>query len=550
MTVSGTSVSKERHIHIAVLLASPVLIFLLNRNWPFQGFGDYDSFFYFGHFIHFPHYQKLQPTYAGERLTWILPGYALVRLLTPVYGTLALHFLAYYAATFSLYSIVKAFSGPQAALLAALALSFHPYFIAANGIDYVMGGCIAYCFLTFAFLVRSASMGSPGRWMLLFLAGLSWAGAVFCYPLWAVFTPACFAVYGAAEQANGRTSGGARLKSIATFAAGGASLILALLLLHRWIYGAGAFPFEGITLGILLSASKMRENPLATKSFSVTYADWLVFPGLTALLSLALLASKSRGWLGMRTGTGLLVAMYLYFAAVMTAMEPRSAILQFDYFASFLIPGAFIVLGVSFFDFPVVSTKAWLWVAVACMISIAPLAKPGLYVKPPILGAVAPGLLLGAALAIRLFRPKSLLAMGLAVLGLGASSFFLAPAVGGIAWRGPGDWMNATRRVAAVVETIEARLPRDKYPVFWFKDSPPHGLEFEAIMCAFLSHVDSMRNFPEVDAGRRFAPGQVVVLLTDERPASTVLPLSLLWDYRIEIEGVSYWVTAMEGRSR
>ena len=144
-------------IYFAVLLASPVLIFLLNRSWTYQGFGDYDSFFYFGHFIHFPHYQRLQPTYAGERLPWVLPGYVLVHLFTPVYGTLALHFLAYYASVFSLYSIVRAFSSPAAGFLAACTLAFHPYFLAANGIDYVTGGCIAYCLVTFAFLVRSVS---------------------------------------------------------------------------------------------------------------------------------------------------------------------------------------------------------------------------------------------------------------------------------------------------------------------------------------------------------------------------------------------------------
>src|SRR5579862_98982 len=551
MPASGArSGDKGRLIHFAVLLASPALIFLLNRNWPFQGFGDYDSFFYFGHFIHFPHYQKLAPTYAGERLAWILPGYVLVHLLTPVYGTLALHFLAYYTSTFSLYSIVKVFSGPLAALLAALALSFHPYFLAANGFDYVMGGCLAYCFLTFAFLVRSASVNSSARWAILFAAGLSWAAAVFSYPLWAVFTPACFAVYWAAEQAHDGTSWGTRLKSVLVFAAGGLSLILAFLLLHRWIYGAGAFPFEGITLGILFSASKMRQNPLATSSFSVTYADWLVFPGFTALLSLALLLPGSRRWLGMRSGTGLLIAMYVYFAAIMTAMEPRSAILQFDYFASFLIPGTFIALGVSFFDFPAASIRPWFWMVVAagCMISIAPLVKPGLYVKPPILGAIAPGVFLGGALAIRCLRPKSLVAMSVAMLGLGASSFCLAPAVGGIAWRGPRDWMNATRRVAAVVKTVEDRLPRDKYPVFWFKDAPPHGLEFEAIMCSFLSHMGSMLNFPDVDPGRRYAPGQVVVLLTDERAGTTSLPFSVLWEERIEIAGVAYWITATEVR--
>src|SRR5580704_17855047 len=131
-------------IFFAILLASPVLIFLLNRNWTFQGFGDYDAFYYFGHFIHFPHYQKLSPTYAGERLPWILPGYALVHLLGPIAGELALHFQIWYTSVFSLYQIVTTFSTEQTGFLTAFALGIHPYFLASAGMDYITGPCIAY----------------------------------------------------------------------------------------------------------------------------------------------------------------------------------------------------------------------------------------------------------------------------------------------------------------------------------------------------------------------------------------------------------------------
>jgi len=82
-------------------------------------------------------------------------------------------------------------------------------------------------------------------------------------------------------------------------------------------------------------------------------------------------------------------------------------------------------------------------------------------------------------------------------------------------------------------------------------------LEFQAIMCAFLSHGASMRNFPEVDPGRGFAPGQVLVLLTDHRGAFGVAahvmdrngtPLTFLWEQAIEGAGGVYWTTATEVR--
>lgn len=215
------------------------------------------------------------------------------------------------------------------------------------------------------------------------------------------------------------------------------------------------------------------------------------------------------------------------------------------------------MFGVTIFHLPIHFSRPWSWlvVAIACGICLAPLAKPGLYVKPPILGAIAPGLFLAGALAIRLLWPRSLGAMTVTALGLSAASFCLAPAVGGIAWRGPGDWMSATRRVATVVKAIENRLPPDKYPAFWYSEASPHGLEFQAIMCAFLSHGISMRNLPEVAPGQRYARGQILVLLSEHRAsfdsaanimANHGMPLSLLWEQRIESAGVVYWVTATQ----
>src|SRR5690242_15252098 len=79
----------------ASLLLLPWTIFAINRNWPFQGLGHMDPWYYFGEFIHFPHYQKLISGYAGERLMWILPGVVLDRVFSPVYGLLVLHILFY-----------------------------------------------------------------------------------------------------------------------------------------------------------------------------------------------------------------------------------------------------------------------------------------------------------------------------------------------------------------------------------------------------------------------------------------------------------------------
>jgi hypothetical protein len=518
-----TDMPRPQRIFLPILLALPFAILLVNHNWPFQSFGDYDAFFYFGQFLHFPHYQKLAPTYAGERLPWILPGYALLHLLGPTAGELALHFLVWYTSVFSLYSIVARFTTPQTGFLAACALGIHPYFLAAAGMDYVSGACLAYALLTFALLIRS--------WpVCILLAGVSWAAAVYCYPTWILFTPACMPIYLAAH-ARVRV-----LRATLLFAAGALALTVALALLHHHIYGDG-FNFQKITIATARAATNVHENPYVSQNFTVTYADWLVFPGLAAAAAVWLLIKA-------RAADRYLALSYLYCAAVMLLLTIGPArILEFDYFSSFLIPGAFLVFGVFFFRFEDrwTTPSFWILAAAVCVISLAPLAHPGLYIKPPILGAVAPGAFLTAALALRSFQ-KSPKAMILAAPLLAAANFCLAPAVGGIAWKDHRDWMAATTRVAQAVKIIQARLPHDKYPAFWFQQSDPDSLEYQAIMCAFLSHGISELNYPVVD--REYPPGQVVIILSEAEVGSP--HMSVLWQVPVMTVGKPIWITATE----
>lgn len=551
----------DRWTHRIVLLALPWLLFILNPNWTFQGFGSIDSWYYFGHFIHFPRQQKLFPSYAGERLPWLLPGYAFVHLLNPVYGTMALHFLGYYVSVFSLYFIVKQFAGTRAALLAACMMGCYPFFLSSNGTDYVTGGTLCYCLLAFAFLVRSVNAKSPARWV--FAAGLSWAAAIFTYIAWVLFTPACLLVYLAAEDLAGRVTTVSRelLRRIArpaiAFGAGVLALWLAMAAAHALIYGNPGTAFQSITISSALFYSRMPANPFTSATFSWSYADWMVFPALTAVLSGMLLLAGFRRTLKSHTGVSKLALAYLYFFAVMVLMTIRTTrLLEFDYFASMLIPAMFIVLGVSVFAVPDRLGKAWFWLvlAAACVISIAPLADPGLYAQPPILAALRPGCLLAAALAIRFIRPQSMPAWTASMLVVGAAAFCLVPAYGGIAWRTHGvNWMNATRRVGMTVQTIASRLPEEKHPAFWFSDSD-NG-EFSSVMASFLSHGISMRRYPAFDATRHYAPGQVIVLLTSREAAFDLaeratqragIALSLLWQQRIAGSGISYWITATE----
>ena len=68
------SSSSAPYWHYLVILVIPAVLWLINPNWLFQNLGHTDPWYYFGEFWHFPHFQSLLPTYAGERMTWIVPG--------------------------------------------------------------------------------------------------------------------------------------------------------------------------------------------------------------------------------------------------------------------------------------------------------------------------------------------------------------------------------------------------------------------------------------------------------------------------------------------
>src|SRR5689334_20458186 len=76
--------------HYLVLFLLPWLIFLINPNWLFQGFGRTEPWHYFGMSIHYPQFQPFVQL-AGERPLWVLPARLLVALFSPAYGWVALH---------------------------------------------------------------------------------------------------------------------------------------------------------------------------------------------------------------------------------------------------------------------------------------------------------------------------------------------------------------------------------------------------------------------------------------------------------------------------
>jgi hypothetical protein len=547
------------------LFLLPWILFAVNPNWPFQGLGHMDTWYYFGYFSHFPQYQRIAPQYSGERLTWILPGFVLAHLFGHVYGTLLLHVLTYYISVFSIYYIVKSIRGERTGFATACILGCHPLFIGANGWDYLDGGSIAYLSIALVLLTKAAR--SPRPRIYIAIAGMAWLALMVTYLFWITFTPLCLLYYLCLTNSPTSLKDWARWTwhFVLPFTVGVSVMTFALSLCHSLVFGGRDF-FLWMNVNMAVHLAKMSSNPWIqqpgeqlTKWFST--ASWLVFPLLAAILCAFLWVR----WLMRRSaldGPALgAIVTYSYCFALMTIMTFRPArLLEIDFYTSILIPLVFIVFGLTIFEVPKLLSDRlfYLSLLMCCGICVLPLTKPGRYGDLLVYGLSLPYAAGIFGLLTRLSFPRKAITWVCLLVCLSVSSFGLTPAYPGAAWRYYYNGLATWTRVSEAIDVIRSRVPKWQAPIFWIDDfTHPLTAEYRAIMCAV--HVgNSMWRYPLVDEKASYPVGTPIVLITD-RPAvfdaanqamtRAGMPLSLVSQDFISRDGTSYWVTIVNVRS-
>lgn len=548
--------------HRIILLLLPWVIFAVNPNWPFQSLSHMDPWYYFGEFIHFPHYERLMPNYAGERLMWILPGLVLARIFSPTYGLIALHVLFYCLATFSLYYIVQTFTERRTALLTSCLLGCHPLFIGANGWSYLDGASIAYFLLTFASIAKSESSRFPRLCML--LAGIWWASLVYTYIPWLAFTPCPLFFYYVISGRNGGNFSFKELRKrmlpfLALFSLGATTLTFGLQILHIFLYGLGKGFFFRNNLATALSMATItiEKAPWSSGNYRwIPSASWIVFPVLAFFVCIGLLVQYKRAAVKLSPLAIASAVIYLYCFTFMVVMTVRAnRLLEFDYFASILIPPLFLAMGLTIFRVPATwqGPRLYFLVALCCAVCLTPLWKVNLY-RVALVGGLTLTYAIGVAgVGLRLLWPNRTASWVVSLCALSVASFALVPRFPGIAWTAEYDGLASTKRIAAAIELIENRLPAESYPTFWIDNYGSRlTTEYRAIMCGLLSHPLSMYEYPRIDAQRVYKPGTFVILITEERDVFDAanqtltragMPLSLYGQDLIAAGDISYWLT-------
>ncbi len=154
---------RHRAFHWAVIFATPWLLLAVNPNLFVTPYTNkwIDPWLYTGFFLSLPeHFARWGDTYYATRLSWLLPGFALHRLFSPVVANYVLHIGFFYVLLFATYFLVTSGINRTTAFVVTLLVAWNPEVLGAIGWDYVDGAVITYFAVSLLCLEKASADGS------------------------------------------------------------------------------------------------------------------------------------------------------------------------------------------------------------------------------------------------------------------------------------------------------------------------------------------------------------------------------------------------------
>jgi hypothetical protein len=515
---------------LAVLLL-PAIVLWRQDNSLFTTVGYLDPWFYLGFFRNLAYFKGIvfPFTYYGSRLSWILPGALIHSLFSPLAANCILHLAVQSVATVSLFTTIRIAAGARRAFLATMVFSVNPWLWNATGWDYMDGVGIAYCLLTMA-LLTSAAMRPVKRWTLL-AAGMSLAALVYSNLFWVALAPLLPLYYIALAWMWRRTPAIRSFLSLCLwFGAGCAIVTVVFGGINRVLDGHFWFYAPSVLFALALVS---QTNPWFQSIWTGhALVPWLWFSVIAGGVGLVLLPYRLRRPLtGSNAASVLFVAQWSAAIAFMGYQQFRgSPALGLPFYASFLLPFTFLVIGTSFWPAAEKISRAR-YVAVCCMAAAAFGAVWYDYtgtVLPTWPDAIRQTVLVGGCLlASGLVLRQRTVGIPLAVAGLAIFTSY--------AWfRMPKD-PHAYRRQYEVLMRARERIEtvRNGRPFrFWFDEHDPGAMDYYALGSTYLWSSVGNR-FPELSCDVDVLPGTVFVVLSSSRDHVSELArtrLSQCWE--------------------
>jgi len=478
---------------VAVLLL-PLLVLWHHDDPLYTPLWQSDPWFYLGYFRDFVNFKReLFPNaYYGSRLSWILPGYAVHHLFSPLIANAVLHLIVHSVAALSLFSILRSTIGLRSAYLTAMIFSLHPWLWCATGWDHVNGAGIAYGLLAMALLTRAA-LHPPARGILV-LAGAALAGSVYAHLFLAVLAFLVLLYYLGLRHIRGRRQ-----------------LLHAVLGLGLWAglgFVAFSVPLCAVNYRVegnpwfwspsLRTANSVVRSYIWTESIwnEHTLVPWLWFIVMGTAVAVFLLPLLwRRGARGTNRTALLFCGQLLLFAALMAYLQSRGiTLLAHYYYACYLLPFVFLVVGATFWPATEnMSVRAYLYTASAATLLFGALwYDPRLNEKLPQWVGLA---LAGSALLVALAFRERRLGTGLAICGLALLTS--ATYTGSYRFVDLHSTRDEYLRVMQTRQRIEDR--RGDAPIqFWYDKREPGFFEYFALNASYFAEFNRINEtFPQ-----------------------------------------------------
>ncbi len=328
---------------VAILLIIPILLMVANESWTFNAVSHIDPWIYLGFFLRLKQYLiTFDGTYYATRLSWLLPGHLAYSIFPPLIANAILDFGTFYISVLSLYFTLKLTVDKRSAFFAAALLSLHPLFLGNIGWDYVSGIGISYFLLSIFLLTRAVLSGH--NWLVLVFSGVTIGLTIYTNSFWIAFVPSLVIYYFSIRRKK-------RIKQflldILMLLIGLVLITLALGAVNYW--ANGNFWFFMPSLNYVSNAID-KPNPWDERWAKVLpNAGWLMTIGFTVFSSFLILIFRRKEFFRSVLKPPLalnfqLLLLFNFLVLVLFEIKGQP-VLQFNYYASYLIPSVFLALG-------------------------------------------------------------------------------------------------------------------------------------------------------------------------------------------------------------
>lgn len=501
---------RKLDINVVIILLWPFLLFLIHADWIFTQVyqGLIDPWYYLGFFLNLRQYLELFPvSYQGTRLPWIIPGYFAYKLFSPVVANYFLHLFVYYLSLFALYASLSVVFNRRVGLFCSLIMGSYYWFLTAAGWDYVDGIGCAYLLLTVMFLTFSVIFKRKKPW--LFFAGVGYGALLGTNLFLVVFTPFLIAYYFYLNMIKGK-----KFSLDFLYFPLGAFFLIVVLGLFNFYFGGNLLFFSPSLR--MLSRLVMTNN----KYTDITYAWlkdalWLAWPN--AIFLLVFVSSFLRRKMVNKFTISYFfqlqfIVLYLFFVALNLSL--RGPVLQYPFYASYLVPFMFLAIGSLIATYVKKLSKSSFSVLILGLLIFLPLSvwlgKMNL-LKLTLYPLLLPSILLMFAFYGWLyFRNKISIFLFVLLIALANTLVFQVV---------PQTSFSGARGFSAVMESLQfiRGLNPDADARYWYsKDSRLFGIN-RAVVSTYLWGARLINEeFPEVKESKNLKPGTKIFMITEK----------------------------------